>query len=145
MLKYIYSESLFNFLHSEMIYKCHKHFVESINVRKHSYFFCELQFITFFLIHDSHMSWTTRFMFLKVCAGFSVFDFVSFSELTFLFNKKHELFKMSQLLSTLKQMKSHTNSYSQTTDLEIAIKSFKIQSPSAWVGALQKMTRRKTF
>ena len=59
-----------------------------------AFFFRELQLITFLLlIYDSYMSLSTRFVSLKVCVGFSLFDFVSFLlKFIFLFNKMHELF-----------------------------------------------------
>ena len=42
-----------------------------------SFFFRELQLITaLFLICDSYMSWTTRFVSLKLCVEFSILDFV---------------------------------------------------------------------
>ena len=44
-----------------------------------SFFFRELQLITVLLIiRDSYMSWSKRFMSLKLCVGFSIFDSVSF-------------------------------------------------------------------
>ena len=43
------------------------------------FFFPELQLITvFILICNSHVSWSTRFLSLKLCVGFSIFDSVSF-------------------------------------------------------------------
>ena len=59
-----------------------------------AFFFRELLLITFLLlIYDSYMSLSTRFVSLKVCVGFSLFDFVSFLlKFIFLFNKMHELF-----------------------------------------------------
>ena len=55
-----------------------------------SFFFCELQLIiVLLLICDSSMSWSTRFVSLKLCVGFSIFDSVSFLlKFIFLFNKK---------------------------------------------------------
>ena len=44
----------------------------------------------FFLICDSYMSWSTRFVSLKLCAGFSIFDSVLFLlKFIFLFNEMH--------------------------------------------------------
>ena len=59
-----------------------------------SFFFRELQLITVLpLISDPYMSWSTRFVSLKLCVGFSVFDSVSFwLKFIFLFNKMHGLF-----------------------------------------------------
>ena len=43
---------------------------------------------SFALIYDSYMSWSTKFVSLKLCVEFSIFDFVSFSlKFIFLFNK----------------------------------------------------------
>ena len=44
-----------------------------------SFYFYELQLITvLLLICDSYMSWSTRFVSLKLFVGFSIFDFVPF-------------------------------------------------------------------
>ena len=58
------------------------------------FFFRELQLTTvLLLIHDSYMSWNTKFVSLKVCVGFSISDSVMFLlKFIFLFNKKHGLF-----------------------------------------------------
>ena len=58
------------------------------------FFFCKLPLITvLLLIWDSYMSWSTRFVSLKLCVGFSIFDSVSFSlKFIFLFKKMHGLF-----------------------------------------------------
>ena len=58
------------------------------------FFFRELQLITvLLLICHSYMSWSTRFVSLKLCVGFSIFDSVSFLlKFIFLFNKMHGLF-----------------------------------------------------
>ena len=41
------------------------------------FFFCELQLITvLLLICDSYMSWSTRFVSLKLCVEFSIYDSV---------------------------------------------------------------------
>ena len=60
-----------------------------------SSFFChELQLITvLLLICDSYMSWSTRFVSLKLCVGFSIFDSVLFLlKFIFFFNKMHGFF-----------------------------------------------------
>ena len=57
------------------------------------------------LICDSYMSWSTRFVSLKLCVEFSIFDSVSFLlKFIFLCNKMHGFFdfKTSLLLSKLK-------------------------------------------
>ena len=58
-----------------------------------SFFFRELQLITvLLLICDSYMSWSTRFVPLKLCVEFSVFHSVSFLlKFIFLFHKMHGL------------------------------------------------------
>ena len=51
------------------------------------------------LICDSYMSWSTRFVSLKVCEGFSISDSVLFLvKFIFLFNKNHELFDKNLLV-----------------------------------------------
>ena len=58
-----------------------------------SFFFRELQLITvLLLICDSYMSRSTRFVSLKLCMGFPIFNSVPFLlKFIFLFNKMHEL------------------------------------------------------
>ena len=58
------------------------------------FFFRELQLImVLLLISDSYMSWSARFVSLKLCAGFSIFDSVLLLlKFIFLFNKMHECF-----------------------------------------------------
>ena len=54
---------------------------EKIKVTKKCplFFFHKLQLITaLLLIHDSYTSWSTRFISLKLCVAFSIFDFVWF-------------------------------------------------------------------
>ena len=69
---------------------------EKINSTKKCslFFFRELQLITVLrLICDSYMSWSTRFVSLKRCVGFSIFNSVPFSiKFISLFNKMHGLF-----------------------------------------------------
>ena len=59
-----------------------------------SFYFWELQLITvLLLIRSFYTSWSTWFIALKLCVGFSIFESVSFlSKFILLFNKKHELF-----------------------------------------------------
>ena len=61
--------------------------------KMHSFFFCELRFITvLLLIFDFYMSLSRRFITLKVYVEFSIFDSVSFLlKFIFLFNKKRLL------------------------------------------------------
>ena len=72
------------------------------------YFFREPQLITvLLLICDSFTSWSTRFVSLKVCVGFSIFDSVSFLlKFICLFKKINGLFdfKTSWFLSKLKDV-----------------------------------------
>ena len=66
-------------------------------------FFRELQVITvLLLVSDSYMSWSTRFVSLNMCEGFSIFDSVLYS-LKFIF-----LFKNLDSL-TLKRHNSFQN------------------------------------
>ena len=77
------------------------------------FFFRELQLITvLLLICDSYMSWSTRFVSLKLYVGISIFESISFLlKFVFLFNKMHGLFdfKPSKLLLKTKVIeKPHT-------------------------------------
>ena len=46
------------------------------------------------LIRNSYTIWNTKFIFLKLCVGFFIFDSVLFLlKFIFLFNKKYELFE----------------------------------------------------
>ena len=76
----------------QMLKKLHS---DKIRVQKMpSFFFRELQLITvLLLICDSYMSWSTRFVSLKLHMEFFISDSVSLlSKFIFLFNKVHELF-----------------------------------------------------
>ena len=78
-----------------------------------SVFFCKLQLITvLLLICASYMSWSTRFVSLKLCVGFSIFDFAWFLlKFIFLFSKMHGLFDFkTQFISELNNEKA-TNSF----------------------------------
>ena len=68
--------------------------LDKISGTKIPSFFCELQVITVLvLICGFYMSWYTRFISLKLCVGFSIFDSVSLLlKFIYLFNKKHVLF-----------------------------------------------------
>ena len=59
-----------------------------------SFLFRKLQLITVLpLICDSDLSLSARFVSLKLCVGFSIFDSVLFLlKFIFYFNKMHELF-----------------------------------------------------
>ena len=106
------------------------------SIQVYYFFFCELQLIpVLLLICDSFMSWSTRFVSLKLCVGFSVFDSVSFLlKFIFLFNKMHGLFDCKIPFKMKIIEKSHTDLI------------FKLQQEilkwmiSAWVGAPQKLT-----
>ena len=83
--KYAFSESVFNTLYIEI-----KHKFEKISLGQNKryknalFFFREVHLITDLLLTcDSYMSWSTRFVSLKLCAGFSIFDSVLFLSLYF--------------------------------------------------------------
>ena len=63
-------------------------------LKMRSFFFCKLHLITvLLLICDFDMSYSIRFVYLKLCGGFSIFDSVSFIlKFIILFNKIHRLF-----------------------------------------------------
>ena len=75
-----------------------------------SFFFHKLQLIAVLLLMcHLYMSWNTRFISLKLCVGFSIFNSVSFLlKLIFLFNKRHGLldFKTSLFLSNWNDIKA---------------------------------------
>ena len=55
-----------------------------------SFFFHQLQFITvLLLICDSYMSWNTKFVSLKLCAEFSIFDSVLCFIIVYIFVQQH--------------------------------------------------------
>ena len=86
--------------------------------------FHELQLIDILLlIRDSHMSWNTKFISLKVCMGLSIFDSVSFLlKFTFLFKKSMESL-------TLKRHNSFQNQNNKNTTHSFASRplTFKFQ------------------
>ena len=95
MWKYIYSKSLFITLYTEKIF-----FEQNKQNKLLSFFYHELQLITvLLLIRYSYTSWSTWFITLKLCVGFSIFNSVSFLlkfTLSFSFKKKSLFdFKMS--------------------------------------------------
>ena len=61
--------------------------------KMHLFFFREFQLIVvLLLICGSYMSWSTRFLYLKLDVGFSICDYVSFLlKFIFLRNKMHGL------------------------------------------------------
>ena len=67
---------------------------DKINGTNGTFLFRELQFIVvLLLICDSYMSLSTRFVSLKLCVGFSIFNSVSLLlKLIFFSNKMHGLF-----------------------------------------------------
>ena len=83
-------------LYNEIKHICSKNFRRTKQTAQKvpSFFFQELQLITvLLLICDSHMSWSTRFVSLKLCVGFSIFESFSFLlKFLFLFKKLHRLF-----------------------------------------------------
>ena len=70
---------------------------DKINVtKKHSFFFREPQPITVSIfIRNFYTSWSAWFISLKLCVGFSIFDFVSFLlNFIFLFSNMYGLFDL---------------------------------------------------
>ena len=69
-----------------------------------SFFFRELQLITvLLLVCDSYMSRSTRFVYLKQCVRYFIFESVSFLlKFIFLFNKMHGLFDFQNVKTPLK-------------------------------------------
>ena len=66
--------------------------------KNHSFLFRELQLITILLlIRNPCTSWSTRFISLEPCVGFSIFDSAWFLlKFIFLFNKKDGLFYLKR-------------------------------------------------
>ena len=125
MWKYIYSKSLFITLYTEKIF-----FEQNKQNKLLSFFYHELQLITvLLLIRYSYTSWSTWFITLKLCVGFSIFNSVSFLlkfTLSFSFKKK-SLFDFKCHMITFKIKKwqeNHTQFCSQTSDFYIAIRNF---------------------
>ena len=74
--------------------------LDKINCTKKPYlFFREVQLITvLLLICDSYMTWSTRFVSLRLRVRFSIFDSIPFLlQFIFLFNKIHGLFDFKTL------------------------------------------------
>ena len=116
---------------------------DKINGTKNALFFYrELQLIAvLLLIWDCYMSWSTRFISVKLCVGFSIFDSVSISlKFILLFNKIRGLFdfKTSQFFSKTKIIqKPHTVLLLDLWFLRWNIK-FWNSMISMWVAAPQK-------
>ena len=95
--------------------------------KKCALFFHNLQLITvLFLVRDSYMSWSTRFMSLKVCVGFWIFDAVSLHQsLRFCSTKSMDSFtlKRHNFFWKIEQKKSYKKSYSQTICFWVAARS----------------------
>ena len=73
-----------------------KFLLDKINVAKNAFFFLSWaathRSFTF-IIYDSYMSWSTRFVSLNLCVGFPIFDSVFFLlKPILLFNKMRGLF-----------------------------------------------------
>ena len=77
------------------------------------YFFRKLQLITvLLLIRNSYTGWSTWFISQKLCVGFSIFDFISFFNFIFLFNKRHSLWLQSVIIpSEMKITEKVTHSF----------------------------------
>ena len=81
MQKYVYSESVFNTPYIEIKHKHYKKFLwtKKAAQKMPSFFFRQLQLITvLFLICNSYMSCSTRFISPILCVGFSIFVSVLF-------------------------------------------------------------------
>ena len=103
------------------------------------FFFRVLQLITgLLLIYNFYTSWSTWFISLKLCVGFSIFDSVSFTlNFKFLLNKKRP-FKI-KIIEEL-----HTVLLPDLSFLSCNNK-FESSMVPAWVGAPRKITWRSTF
>ena len=77
MWKYVYSESIFNTLYIEIKHKSLKT-LDKINSTKMPLFSFASSNTVLLLICDSYKCWSTRFVSLKQCVGFSIFDSVLF-------------------------------------------------------------------
>ena len=65
--------------------------------KMHLFFLCELLITDLLLMRNSYLSWSTWYISLKLCAGFSIFDSVLFLlYFIFLLNKKHGLFDLKR-------------------------------------------------
>ena len=97
--------------------------LNKINVTKNALLFLlrALNHHSFTLIWDSYMSWSTRFVSLKVCVGFSIFYSVSFLlKFIFLFNKKLELFDFKVIIPyKIKIIENHAQFYSQFSNFKL--------------------------
>ena len=116
---------------------------DKINGTKNALFFYrELQLIAvLLLIWDCYMSWSTRFISVKLCVGFSIFDSVSISlKFILLFNKIRGLFDFKNITILFKTkiiQKPHTVLLLDLWFLRWNIK-FWNSMISMWVAAPQK-------
>ena len=117
----------------------------SNNTKNGLLFFCELQPITvLLLICDSYMSWSTRFVSLKLYKGFSIFVFLSFL-LKFIFLGSYFCSTKSVDSFTLKRHNSFQilNNRKATHSLahRFLCRNRKFQNSiiSAWIGTLRKL------
>ena len=92
-----------------------------------SFFFHELQLITvLLLICDSYMSSSTRFVSPKLCVGFSIFNSVSFLlKFYFCLTKCMHSLTLNRHNSFQNSFKSHRQFCFQTSDFQVATRSFK--------------------
>ena len=74
------------------------------------FLFHELQLTTILLsICDFYMSWRTRFISLKLCVGFSIFDSLSFSlKSIFLFSKMNGLYEFTFFQNQSNRIVTHS-------------------------------------
>ena len=100
---------------------------------------------SFTLICDSYMCWSTRFVSLKLCVGFSVFDSDSFLlKFIFLFNKMHGLKNVIIPFKIKVIEKLHTVLLPDLWFLSCN-KKFENSMISAWVKAPQKLSGDEFF
>ena len=99
------------------------------------------------LIHNSYMSWRTRFVFLKVYGGFSIFDFVSFL-LKFVFVRQKVwslwLYLNAIIPSKIKIIEKPHPLLLPGLWILSCNKKFENRKTSVWVRAPQKLRKSKS-
>ena len=94
---YIFWKFIQYTIHWDKTQKLKKFHSDKINDTKNAlFFFRKIQLVTGLLsFRNSYTSWSTWFISLKLCVGFSIFESVLFLlNFTFLFNKKHGSFEL---------------------------------------------------
>ena len=99
------------------------------------------------LICDSYMSWSTRFVSLTPCVGFSIFNSVLFLlKFIFLFIKICRLFDLNGILPfKIKIIEKLRTVLVPDLSFLTCNKTFWNSIISAWVGAFLKLTWRQIF